>query len=37
MYQNFFDTSKFAGEGKIGHILEHVALSKEVKYRYHSE
>lgn len=28
--QNFFDVSKFAGEGNIGHILEHIVLSKEV-------
>lgn len=28
--QNFFDVSKFAGEGNIGHILEHIFLSKEV-------
>lgn len=31
--QNFFDTSKFAGEGNIGHILEHIILSKEVLMR----
>ncbi|SHH34477.1 8-oxo-dGTP diphosphatase [Clostridium collagenovorans DSM 3089] len=31
--QNFFDTSRFAGEGNIGHILEHIILSKEVLMR----
>lgn len=25
----FFDSSKFAGEGNIGHILEHVALHSD--------
>ena len=28
--QNFFDTSRFAGEGNIGHIMEHILLSKEL-------
>ena len=28
--QNFFDTSKFAGEGNIGHIMEHILLSREL-------
>lgn len=28
--QNFFDDSKFAGEGNIGHIMEHILLSKEI-------
>ena len=28
--QNFFDVSSFAGEGNIGHIMEHIRLSKEV-------
>lgn len=28
--QNFFDISKFAGEGNIGHIMEHILLSKEI-------
>lgn len=28
--QNFFDVSKFAGEGNIGHIMEHILLSKEI-------
>lgn len=27
---NFFDISKFAGEGNIGHIMEHILLSKEI-------
>lgn len=31
--QNFFDTSRFAGEGNIGHIVEHIILSKEVLMR----
>ena len=26
---NFFDSSLYAGEGNIGHILEHVALRRE--------
>lgn len=26
---DFFDSSKYAGEGNIGHIMEHVNLSKE--------
>ncbi len=29
MEDNFFDTSKYAGEGNIGHILEHVKLNKD--------
>lgn len=28
--QNFFDISKFAGDGDIGHILEQIFSSKEV-------
>jgi len=28
--QNFFDVSRFAGEGNIGHIMEHIHLSKEI-------
>lgn len=28
--QNFFDVSRFAGEGNIGHIMEHIYLSKEI-------
>ncbi|MBS5825391.1 MAG: NUDIX domain-containing protein [Clostridium argentinense] len=28
--QNFFDISKYAGEGNIGHIMEHILLSKEI-------
>ena len=28
--QNFFDISRFAGEGNIGHIMEHICLSKEL-------
>ena len=28
--QNFFDISRFAGEGNIGHIMEHIFLSKEI-------
>lgn len=28
--QNFFDISRFAGEGNIGHIMEHIYLSKEI-------
>lgn len=28
--ENFFDTSKFVGEGNIGHIMEHIYLSKEI-------
>lgn len=30
LHQNFFDISKFAGEGNIGHIMEHIFLSKEL-------
>ena len=26
---NFFDISKYAGEGNIGHIMEHIRLAKE--------
>lgn len=26
---NFFDSSRYAGEGNIGHILEHILLKKE--------
>lgn len=29
MEDNFFDMSKYAGEGNIGHILEHVKLNKD--------
>jgi 8-oxo-dGTP diphosphatase len=28
MEQDFFDMAKFAGEGNIGHIMEHIKLSK---------
>lgn len=28
--QNFFDASRFAGEGNIGHIMEHIFLSKDI-------
>lgn len=28
--QNFFDVSRFAGEGNIGHIMEHIYLSKGI-------
>ncbi|MBU5593109.1 NUDIX domain-containing protein [Clostridium sp. MSJ-4] len=28
--QNFFDASRFAGEGNIGHIMEHIYLSKQI-------
>jgi 8-oxo-dGTP diphosphatase len=28
--ENFFDVSSFAGEGNIGHIMEHICLSKEI-------
>lgn len=28
--QNFFDSSRFAGEGNIGHIMEHISLSKDI-------
>lgn len=28
--QNFFDVSRFAGEGNIGHIMEHIFLSKDI-------
>jgi len=27
--ENFFDMTKFAGEGNIGHMIEHVMFSKE--------
>ncbi len=27
---NFFDMTQYAGEGNIGHILEHVKMSKDV-------
>lgn len=30
IHQNFFDSSKYAGEGNIGHILEQIFLSKEL-------
>ena len=26
---NFFDMSKYAGEGNIGHIMEHIRLAKQ--------
>lgn len=28
--QNFFDVTRFAGEGNIGHIMKHICLSKEI-------
>lgn len=28
--QDFFDTSRFAGEGNIGHMMEQILLSKEI-------
>lgn len=28
--QNFFDSSRFAGEGNIGHMMEHIFLAKEI-------
>lgn len=28
--QDFFDISRFAGEGNIGHIMEDIYLSKEI-------
>lgn len=28
--QDFFDISTFAGEGNIGHIMEHILLSKDI-------
>lgn len=28
--QNFFDMNQYAGEGNIGHIMEHILLSKEI-------
>jgi 8-oxo-dGTP diphosphatase len=28
--QDFFDTSRFAGEGNIGHMMEQIRLSKEI-------
>lgn len=31
--QNFFDSTKFAGEGNIGHIMEHIYLSKEILFK----
>ena len=27
---NFFDMTRFAGEGNIGHIMEHIRLSRDV-------
>lgn len=30
MNQDFFDVSRFAGEGNIGHMMEHVRLSGEL-------
>ncbi len=27
--ENFFDSSKYAGEGNVGHIMEHIELAKE--------
>lgn len=31
---NFFDSSKYAGEGNIGHILEHIMLKKELLLQF---
>lgn len=31
--QNFFDVSRFAGEGNIGHMMEHICLSREVLFK----
>ena len=31
--QNFFDSSNYAGEGNIGHILEHILLYKEKLFK----
>lgn len=28
--ENFFDISRFAGEGNIGHIMEHILLSRDM-------
>ncbi|GKU25108.1 Type 1 glutamine amidotransferase-like domain-containing protein [Clostridium folliculivorans] len=28
--EDFFDISRFAGEGNIGHIMEHILLSKDI-------
>ncbi len=28
--QNFFDVLRFAGEGNIGHVMEHIYLAKEI-------
>ena len=29
LYKNFFDSTKYAGEGNIGHIMEHINYSKD--------
>lgn len=31
--RNFFDSSCYAGEGNLGHILEHIALKRELLLR----
>ena len=30
LHQDFFDPARFAGEGNIGHIMEHVRLSRAI-------
>jgi 8-oxo-dGTP diphosphatase len=31
--QNFFDVTRFAGEGNIGHIMKQICLSKELNVK----
>lgn len=31
--ENFFDVTRFAGEGNIGHIMEHICLYKETLFK----
>lgn len=31
--ENFFEVTKYAGEGNIGHIIEHVKMSKDILLR----
>lgn len=31
--QDFFDTSRFAGEGNMGHIMEQIKINREILFR----
>ncbi len=31
--ENFFDMNKYAGEGNIGHIMEHVRINKDIIFK----